>query len=167
MRKRLENRDLRRATDSAASVPLSTHPGAAVCLAIALALVSCAHIQSTLPGPPSPQQLAELWVRPEPTRDLFHGVGGKSLAPDPAARYTVIQIKSSGFSRGYTVKDATDREWSVKFPPEASPEVAASRLLWGIGYHQPPIYYVANWNAEKAVSPNPQLPARFREKKPG
>jgi hypothetical protein len=38
--------------------------------------------------------------------------------------------------------------------------------LWGVGFHQPPIYYVASWNAEKAASPNPQLPARFREKGP-
>jgi hypothetical protein len=35
-----------------------------------------------------------------------------------------------------------------------------------VGYHQPPIYYLASWNAEKSTSPNPQLPARFREKKP-
>ena len=40
-------------------------------------------------------------------------------------------------------KDAADREWSAKFPPEAPTEIAASRILWGIGYHQPPIYYLA------------------------
>jgi hypothetical protein len=80
--------------------------------------------------------------------------------------YTVIDIKRSGFSRGYTLKDPNDREWSAKFPPEAPTEVAASRILWGIGYHQPPIYYLAEWNAAEAPSPNPQLPARFREKSP-
>lgn len=110
--------------------------------------------------------MAELWVQPGPVRDLFHGVGGAGLAPDPSARYTVLEIKRSGYSRGYTVKDQADREWSVKFPPEAGPEVTASRLLWGVGYHQPPIYYLASWNADKATSPNPQLPARMREKEP-
>ncbi len=35
-------------------------------------------------------------------RDLFWGVGGKRLAPDPNGRYTVIEIKRSGYSRGYT-----------------------------------------------------------------
>lgn len=110
--------------------------------------------------------MAELWVAPEPGRDLFHGVGEKRLAPDPDAHYTVIEIKRGGFSRGYTLKGPGDREWSAKFPPEAPTEVVASRILWGLGYHQPPIYYVARWNAEKATSPNPQLPARFREKKP-
>jgi hypothetical protein len=110
--------------------------------------------------------MAQLWIQPEPGRDLFHGVGGKRLAPDPTAKYTVIEIKRGGFSRGYTVTSAGDREWSVKFPPEAGTELVASRILWGIGYHQPPIYLLANWTAEKATSPNPQLPARFREKKP-
>lgn len=51
-------------------------------------------------------------------------------------------------------------------PPEATTEVVASRLLWGVGYHQPPIYYVGKWNADGAPEKNPQLPARFRESKP-
>ncbi len=121
---------------------------------------------STLPGPPSDTQLAELWVAPDRPRDLFHGVGGARLAPDPGARYTVIEIKRGGFSGGYTVTDPAGREWSAKFPPEAATEVVASRLHWGIGYHQPPIYYVPEWTAAKATSPNPQLPARFRQKSP-
>jgi hypothetical protein len=138
-----------------------------LCAAAALFVVSCTPpIKSTLPGPPSPDKMAELWVKPEPGRDLFYGIGGKALAPDPTALYTVIEIKRSGYSRGYTVKDGTEREWSVKFPPEAATETAASRILWGVGYHQPPVYYQAAWNAAKAVSPNPQMPARFREKKP-
>jgi hypothetical protein len=127
---------------------------------------ACNPVHSTLQGPPSREQIAELWARPEAGRDLFWGVGGKRLAPDPAARYRVIEIKRSGFSRGYTTKDPKDREWSVKFPPEAATEVAASRILWGLGYHQPPVYYLAKWEAERATSPNPQLPARFREKSP-
>jgi hypothetical protein len=123
-------------------------------------------IRSTPNKPPSPAQIAELWHEPEPNRDLFWGVGGRGLAPDPKATYSVTEIKRGGFSRGYTVTDAKGREWSAKFPPEASTEVVTSRLLWGIGYHQPPIYYLAEWQAQKATSPNPQLPARFRERAP-
>lgn len=110
--------------------------------------------------------MAELWVEPEPDRDLFLGVGGARLAPDPSAKYKVIEIKRGGYSRGYTVIGPKDREWSVKFPPEAGTEVIASRILWGVGYHQPPIYLLSGWTAERATSPNPQLPARFREKDP-
>ena len=137
-------------------------------LAVTAALVGgCQRaIQSTQSGPPAAADLAELWTAPERGRNLYWGVGAQRLAPDPAARYTVIEIKRGGFSRGYTVLDPQKREWSVKFPPEAPTEVVASRILWGIGYHQPPVYYLAEWQAEKATSPNPQLPARFRERKP-
>jgi hypothetical protein len=141
-------------------------PACLLCITVELAACGGATLKSTLPGSPTPAQLAELWVQPSPTRDLFHGVGGQKLAPDPSARYTVIEIKRAGFSRGYTLRDQKDREWSAKFPPEAQTEVTASRILWGIGYHQPPIYYVAEWNAAEAPSPNPQLPARFRQKDP-
>lgn len=123
-------------------------------------------IESTLPGPPTPSQVAQLWVDPGTNRDLFWGAGGKRLAPDPAATYTVIDVKTTGFSRGYDVIGPGKREWSVKFPPEAPTEVVASRIHWGIGYHQPPVYYVPKWIAEDAPRENPQLPARFREKTP-
>ncbi len=135
-------------------------------LACAFATAACRRPILTAQPPPSPEQIAELWAEPEPGRDLFGGIGGQDLAPDPTEVYTVISVKSGGFSRGYTVKDPTGREWSVKLPPEASTEVVASRIHWAIGYHQPPIYYLARWNAEQAQYPNPQLPARFREQKP-
>ena len=123
-------------------------------------------IRSAQAEAPSAAQLAQLWIEPESTRDLFYGVGGARLAPDPDAKYKVIEIKRGGFSRGYTLIGPGEREWSAKFPPEAGTEIIASRLLWGIGYHQPPIYLLSGWTAERATSPNPQLPARFREKDP-
>src|SRR5215471_937008 len=132
----------------------------------ALLLVAC-YGRPVLPStPPSAEQIAELWVEPEPGRDLFWGVGGEVLKPDPSAAYTIIETKHTGFSRGFTVTDPDARKWSVKLPPEAPTEVVASRLLWGVGYHQPPVYYVGAWSAEGAPDPNPQLPGRFRESKP-
>jgi hypothetical protein len=123
-------------------------------------------VKPTIASPPSAAQMAELWSDPGRSRDLFWGVGGQRLAPNPDAKYVVIEFKREGFSKGYTVVDGDKREWSVKFPPEAPTEVVTSRILWGLGYHQPPVYYLEQWNAEKAASPNPQLPGRFREKKP-
>jgi hypothetical protein len=117
-------------------------------------------------APVPPAKMAELWVEPGAPRDLLHGPGGARLAPDPNETYKVIEIKLGGFSDGYTVKDSKDREWSAKFPPEAHTEVVASRILWGVGFHQPPIYFVREWDAENPNAPNPQLPARFREKDP-
>lgn len=139
--------------------------GILVCLSAA-SLACHPPIRSTLPGPPSAEQLAELWTAPRTERDLYWGIGGKRLAPAPSAPYKVIDVKTTGFSRGYDVVGPDGREWSVKFPPEASTEVVASRLHWGIGYHQVPIYYVPRLTAEDAPQPNPQLPARFREDEP-
>jgi hypothetical protein len=115
---------------------------------------------------PSASQLAELWSEPGPGRDLFYGVGGARLAPNPSVTYKVTEIKKGGFSDGYTVVDPEGREWSTKLYPEARTEVVASRILWAVGYHQPPIYALENWQAEGAQSENPQPVARFREEKP-
>ena len=111
-------------------------------------------------------RIEELWVEPEANRNLLHGVGGQELAPDPNERYKVREIKLRGFSEGYTVIDSKGREWSTKAPPEAFSEIATSRILWGVGFHQPPAYVLREWKAEGARAPNPQLPARFREKAP-
>ena len=139
----------------------------AATIVLAALLPAChASVRSTQPTPPTPQQLAELWIEPPPGRNLFWGVGGERLAPDPAATYKVLEVKRGGFSMGLTVEGPGKRKWSAKMPPEAPTEVVASRLLWGLGYHQPPVYYVGKWNAEDAPDPNPQLPARFRESKP-
>lgn len=137
-------------------------------LAVTLGIVTSCHpaVPSTRAEPPTAAKLAELWFAPEPGRDLFWGVGGQRLAPDAAATYKVIEVKKIGFSPGITVAGPGDRHWSIKFPPEAPTEVVASRILWGVGYHQPPIYYVGRWKAEGAPEKNPQLPARFRESKP-
>jgi hypothetical protein len=149
------------------AVPDRALPAVSWLVAAALVVGAChPAVKSTLPGPPTGDQLAQLWVEPEPNRDLYWGVGGRRLAPDPAARYTVVDIKRTGFSRGYDLEDAEGREWSAKFPPEAATEVVASRLHWGIGYHQPPIYFMTDWQAARAASPNPQLPARFRQEEP-
>jgi hypothetical protein len=109
---------------------------------------------------------AELWAEPEPNRDLFHGVGRAELAPNPLDLFTVTAIKKRGFSNGYTVRDRAGREWSAKLYPEARTEVVASRILWAVGYHQPPVYTLERWHADGAAGPNPQPVARFREKAP-
>ena len=117
-------------------------------------------------GPPP--NIAELWQDPVDLeqRDLFHGAGESRLAP----RDTVFQFvarDSSGWSPGFTVKDANGVEWSVKLGPEAQSEVVTSRVLWAIGFHQPPTYYVEPWSlmgAEGGAQPagrfRPELPSQ-------
>ncbi len=144
---------------------VSRHRALAFVLITLAATGACRQVVMPAAGP-TRAEMAELWIEPSPNRDLFVGVGGRSLSPRPDALFKVTEVKTSGFSEGYTVVDPQGREWSVKFPPEATTEVVASRLLWGLGYHQPPIYLLSKWRADGAKEPNPQRPARFREKKP-
>jgi len=127
-------------------------------------------IRSTLNRVPTPAELAELWIDPADvqSRDLFYGVGGARLAPDPNTRYEFVSEKRGilSFSRGYTVRDPSGLKWSVKLGAEAQPEVVASRLIWAAGYHQPPVYYVEHWELFRDGKGTAQPGARFRPKLP-
>src|SRR6266850_499995 len=107
-------------------------------VAIALGAAACGGAIAIKPPerPPSADEIKQLWVDPgsEP-RDLFWGIGGKKYAPKPDA--------------AYKFKDPDDVEWSAKIGPEAQTEVLLSRILWGLGYHQQPIYYLPSWTLEQ------------------
>jgi hypothetical protein len=138
--------------------------------AIALALVaaSCGGrtVVTTPPagGPAAP--MAELWVDPGDTpRDLFWGVGGEKLAPPKDAVYRMLAKDDTGFSVSFDVESPDETEWSAKIGPEAQTEVVVSRILWGLGYHQPPIYYLPSWQlAAPGVEARRESEARFRPK---
>ncbi len=110
--------------------------------------------------------MAQLWVEPgERPRDLFWGVGGKRYAPPPDARYEFEGKDELGFSVSYDVKSPNGVEWSAKIGPEAQTEVVVSRVLWGLGYHQPPIYYLPSWDVElEDGEVRKESEARFRPK---
>ena len=118
------------------------------------------------PAGPTPR-VHELWQSPTDlhARDLFHGPGGASLTPR-AATFAFVAADRTGYSRGFDVRDADGIEWSVKLGPEAQTEVTASRILWSMGFHQPPTYYVSQWQMsgpQTGVQPS----ARFRPSLPG
>jgi hypothetical protein len=110
--------------------------------------------------------IAQLWVDPGPTpRDLFWGSGGRAGAPDPDAVYTLESRDDSGFSVSYDVIGPRGTEWSAKIGPEAQTEVVVSRILWGVGYHQPPVYYLPSWTiADGRGGRRRESEARFRPK---
>ena len=124
------------------------------------------NIRPTLDAP-TPTDIARLWQEPADlaNRDLFHGPGGAELMPSGSATFTFVAADSAGYSAGYDVRDANGLEWSVKLGPEAQPEVAVSRILWALGYHQPPTYYLPSWTMTGA-QPGPQAGGRFRPKLP-
>lgn len=115
---------------------------------------------------PAPPVLAELWVEPQEERDLFWGIGGREHAPDGSAVYTFTGRDDSGFSVSYDLLGPDGVEWSAKLGVEAQPEVVVSRILWGLGYHQPPVYHLPSWTLEGESGRERMGEARFRPKLP-
>jgi hypothetical protein len=117
-------------------------------------------------APPSPEVLAQLWVDPgTQPRDLFWGPGGEKFAPPKDANYAFEQKDELGFSVSYDVKSPDGMEWSAKIGAEAQTEVVLSRVLWGLGYHQPPLYYLPSWNlVTESGDVKKESEARFRPK---
>ena len=116
----------------------------------------------------TPNRMAELWEEPADLerRDLMYGPGGRALAPDPRARYELLEHDTNGFSASYEVKDARGQEWSVRLGPEARTEVVVSRLVWAVGYHQPFVYYLPAWTLAGNGTTATQSQARLRLKTP-
>jgi len=113
--------------------------------------------------------LRALWVEPADlsSRNFFDGPDG-AQAPAPESRFELIAEDRKGYSRGYDVRDRQGIKWSVKVGKEASPEVAVSRILWGMGFHQPAAYIVTDWKLEGvSVPPEDQKLARFRRDREG
>ena len=140
----------------------------AVALGTAVAVGACGRITRDVRLVADPRAtVGELWQEPSDLerRDLYYGAGGKELFPGDAA-FTFVARDTSGWSPGLDVRSRDGREWSVKLGPEAQSEVVASRILWAIGFHQPPTYYLAEWAMTGAES-GPQPPGRFRPSLPG
>jgi hypothetical protein len=139
-------------------------PTATMCAVLCGTAVACAPAITRTGGAPSPAQLAELWVDPGPIpRDLAAGPGGNDyVRPTTDARFDVVKRDTTGFSITYRVRDARGREWSVKIGPEAQTEVVASRLVWAIGYHELPSYFVERWLAVDHAKGSTLGGARFR-----
>src|ERR671912_2278680 len=75
----------------------------AVLTVVAAWAIGCAPaIRSTAQGPLHHREVAEFWEDVDPrSRDLFHGVAGREVQPDPKAVYSVKAIDTTGFSISY------------------------------------------------------------------
>ncbi|MEX2109133.1 MAG: hypothetical protein WD802_00820 [Gemmatimonadaceae bacterium] len=136
-------------------------PRAVLAILLSLLATSCSlNERRTI----DPMRMAQLWEQPNDLerRDLFRGTGGSFNAPDPDDLYEFKEEKAVGTQPGYDVKDSKGREWSVKMGPEAKPEVAVSRLVWAVGYHQPSVYYLPRWTLVRDGKRIVQPGARFR-----
>ena len=108
-------------------------------------------------GPP-----IEFWQEPVGRDDLFYGVGGRDLAPRPSEQYRLLKRDPSGFSTTLDVKDQEGEKWDAKLGPEAQSEVTVSRIVWAMGYPQPPIYYLPDLVVEEHGRTHREGHARMR-----
>ena len=129
-------------------------------LCVFVAALSLANAEQATPASPASD---ELWIDPADLerRDLFRGPPGGPPPPAPDDRFAFVAKDTSGRSPGYDVRDAKGQVWSVKLGPEAQSEVVASRILWAMGFHQPPTYYVASWTLTGQEA-GPKEGGRFR-----
>ena len=84
-----------------------------------------------------------LWREPVDiqSRNLYWGSGGEAMKPD-LRKLAFIKEEKGGYSTKYRVRDGSGREWVAKVGKEAQSETAATRLLWGVGYHTEITYLV-------------------------
>ena len=89
-----------------------------------------------------------LWAQPPSiaSRDLFYGPGGKHH--EPHSVFTFVDEDLNGTNPKFDVRDENGTKWRVKLGAEARPEVAASRLLWAVGYFANEDYFVADMRVE-------------------
>jgi hypothetical protein len=93
-------------------------------------------------------------------------VGGPKLAPRSGDTFAFVEKDTKGASPGWKVRAADGLHWDVKQGVETQAEVAVSRILWVLGYHQPPMYHVAKWTLTGGPTPGPQPAGRFRPELP-
>lgn len=140
----------------------------ALTLAVALATACGApKMRSTLNRRPTAAEMAQLWVKPATiaSRDLFWGFGGEKYAPKPGTKFKVKAFKETGTSPGWDVEDPdTGREYDIKAGPEAQVEVVLSRLMWAVGFHQPPIYLLTKYDLSGEKADEMPMTGRFRPK---
>jgi len=84
-----------------------------------------------------------LWREPSDiaSRNLYLGPGGEAMKPD-LNKVTFIEEKETSRSAKFRVRDALGREWMVKVGGDAQAEVAASRIVWAVGYYTDVSYLV-------------------------
>ena len=112
---------------------------------------------------------AQLWI--DPGRDAARPVLG-DRRPE-STRRTRRRVHSSrrgtiAASAPVTTSTApTASNGARRSAPKRRPKSCVSRILWGLGYHQPPIYYLPSWTLDRAAPGHKrESEARFRPKLP-
>lgn len=84
-----------------------------------------------------------LWQDPTDisVRDLRFGAGSEKRAPSGAV-FQFVKEDLSGTNPKIIATDESGSKWKIKLGAEAQPEVAASRLVWAVGYFANENYFL-------------------------
>jgi hypothetical protein len=85
---------------------------------------------------------AVLWRDPVDirTRNLYYGAGGQTHEPRGAFKFLNEDMKGS--SPKFEIAGEDGVKWKAKLGIEVRPEIAASRLLWAVGYFAGEDYFM-------------------------
>ena len=119
----------------------------------------------TVADPAGVADVSQLWQEPADLESRDLRLGPAANTPKPESSFTFVKADRSGYSPGYDVRDRHGVEWSVKLGPEAQTEVVVSRILWAIGFHQLPTFYLTEWAMDGGPEGAPG-PGRFRPELP-
>lgn len=87
------------------------------------------------------------YYHPMSIDELVRGPGGMD-PPSPDGKWTVTRAKNEGITPGFTIRDARDREYYLKFDPvnhaemASAPDVLVARIFYALGYNVPDNYIV-------------------------
>jgi hypothetical protein len=92
--------------------------------------------------PTAPLQRPVLWHDPGAVEslDFTNGPGGAKNLPQPP--FTFVEEDKGGTNPKIKITDASGKSWGVKWGSEVSGEVFSSRMVWAVGYHVEPSYFV-------------------------
>ena len=95
-----------------------------------------------------PRATAILWREPTDiaSRNLLYGAGGEDHQPH--GPFTFIEEDLKGSNPKFDIRDQDGVKWRVKLGAEARPEVAASRLVWAVGYFTNEDYFVEDLHVQ-------------------
>jgi hypothetical protein len=92
------------------------------------------------------RQPAVMWTPVDiAKRNLFYGAGGTAMRPN-IRQVRFIRKETGGNNLKYRIRDASGRIWVAKIADESQAEVAANRLLFGIGYRTEIDYLIPSMN---------------------
>ena len=93
------------------------------------------------------------------TPELVARAANTSPAPAPGP-WTVVSAKSDGVTPGFTIRDASNALWFIKFDPPKWPgmatgsEMVSAKLFWAVGYHTAE-YHIERLTADRlTVAPD-------------